>query len=1061
MLHVTVSTTEEGYQNWSFEIDVERGTTVAGLKELLAGPPHNLPVPASNKVLERRGGLLMGLTDKKVVTKEVALVGFVPATLAPAKAPELPAPKPTAPVRAPAVVTLTVKVTTTLEQHQSWQRVVDVPKDVTIADLKRMLTGPPHNLQLVPGQKVLVRQKNQNFLSGTKDTDKVSPELVLLNFNPDGLSPKENKSPTSQTQAQAEEFKNYKRRDVQAEREARKAGEVAYRFMLAKFYEQAAAERRFYSYCKVIEFGKLVLGMTGRPVRRGTPEQPCVVWVLNSSDAVEVDLARTGIFANVSELDPVPTDLVLMGHEVDELEIDATETGYGGVTARVRTANYSAVAKERHPDYVVLLMPQMGAKQTTGTALCAGPARLPKDVLVAIRGAPIVVSTRRMIPPDALNTLPGSGRVGGSVVFSPLRCPFSAYAQKEGVEFDDNGWLIGISDPDTLVSFLTIDMLPEFQESKRSHDDAENRTPALFWGIMDLKYDSMVPLRDRVKMLETGDGRTSRFSGAGAVILRRYKEKYRLEEGPGTGKSAVISANKKLTHDLMVIKGFEHLVPRQVCCNRVYTEDLAEKIMKGLDVGEDDVVVLKLCNRTRAAGVLPVPVLDLDNMLKKVLRAPKDFEGWISRELSKGDAATLEIHYGCLEEQIRHWWSNECPFFVAERLATSTPTTSSWSGKELDYDGTMRVAFALHRKSDKKSPQNRNGLGHMGGGPQTMPEPDDIEIEWLGGYWKLPKEPVESCKLRESIISAAKTGTTYVDTNHLLEVFAAFGDCVQQLFGGSEPVANSLAEYYAAEPELASYLVGRIGIAMRDLSSCRRTVDLARKVLEKAEDGPCKKCAQSFVSRGFGVVDAMTPPGRWTEAQAHFQKSIECLPANASSLYLQGQAHLERGETKLAVDLMRRAMILDLDFRAPYVNLGVAYLRLQQFDAAIAVSEAVLKRHPDSPQSNYHIAVACYHKSLRMEAVIGRPTPEQKEEYDQLRARGLRELIEARDSDEAQRSQHRNRIEAPWTEDDDFMIEFLKPGTGFLGKKRDPKIRAHRPLEIQPDTGWRFIGWRT
>jgi len=476
------------------------------------------------------------------------------------------------------------------------------------------------------------------------------------------------------------------------------------------------------------------------------------------------------------------------------------------------------------------------------------------------------------------------------------------------------------------------------------------------------------------------------------------------------------------------------------------------------------VVVLKLCNRTRAAGVLPVPVLDLDNMLKKILRLPKDLDGWMTRELSKSDDATLGIAYGCLEEQIRHWWSNECPFFVAERLATSVATTSSWSGQPREYDGTMRVAFALRRK-DAKSPQGqrppRGDLERVfGGSSVTMPSAEDIEIEWLGGYWKLPKEPVESCKLRESIISAAKTGTTHVDTNHLLEVFGALGDSVQQLFGGSEPVASTLAEHYAAEPELAAYLVGRIGIAMRDLSSCRRTVDIGRKVLEDAEDGASKRCAQSFISRGFGVVDAMTPPGRWAEAQAHFQKSIEHYPGNASSWYLLGQACLEQGQTKSAVDLLRRAMILDLDFRAPYVNLGVAYLRLGEFDAAVAVSEACLKRHPDSPQCNYHIAVACYHKSLKLETPA-RPSPEQKEAYDQLRARGLHELCEARDSDEAQRSQHRSRIEAPWLEEDDRMGEALKPGSGFLGRRRDLKIRSHRPIEIGPDVGWRFMGWRT
>ena len=46
--------------------------------------------------------------------------------------------------------------------------------------------------------------------------------------------------------------------------------------------------------------------------------------------------------------------------------------------------------------------------------------------------------------------------------------------------------------------------------------------------------------------------------------------------------------------------------------------------------------------------------------------------------------------------------------------------------------------------------------------------------------------------------------------------------------------------------------------------------------------------------------------------------------------------------------------LLDPDFRAPYVNLGVAYLRLKLFEEAIHISEACLERHPSSPQCQCH-----------------------------------------------------------------------------------------------------------
>mmetsp|Transcript_26575 Transcript_26575/g.76284 ORF Transcript_26575/g.76284 Transcript_26575/m.76284 type:complete len:1065 (+) Transcript_26575:182-3376(+) len=1064
MVHVRVSTTEEGHENWAVELDVEQGTTVARLKELLAGPPHHLPVPSGNKVLERRGSLLMGLPDKKPVTPEVALLGFVPETAPKAQAAVLPAPaKIVAPGKA-LVSKVAVKVSTTIENFHHWHIELQVPKDTTIAEFKRILVGNPHNLKLPTGQRVLQRLKNQSYLSGTKDSDRVMPELVLLNFNPEGVSekpavkavaPQEARvaAASPQVSPQSEELTR-----MELIRRVRKQMQDHFAYLKRVHLEEEPAARLANSYARTISFGvgyHAVVSGTARPV---TTEEPRVIWVLNSTDLNEVVLARQDFLKDANWQDRYPTEVVLLGHEVDELQIDEKPSPPGGVFPRIRTANYAAIGRERRPDVVFLLMPQMGMARSNGSAPSSGPAEVPKEVLAACRGAPIILSLRRSIPYSTLGYLSGRAKV----ILGPTRCPFSALAGREGAEFDENGWVLGVQDPESLVTVLKIDMLPEFSETPGTSGEPETRSPALFWGIIDLKYDTSAPIHERVKMLETGDGRTSRFSGAGAVILKRYKEKYRLEEVGGTGKSAAISANKKLTHDLMVQHGYKHLVPRQVCFNRVYSPDLAPKIMEGLEVGECDVVVLKLCNRTRAAGVLPVPVLDLDHMLKRLLCLPKDFDGWLSRESSKADAETLGISYGCLEEQIRHWWSNECPFFVVERLASSVPTASSWSGEQREYDGTMRVAFALHRKDKQSQKSTRSDIErHVGAGSQTMPPPDEIEIDWLGGYWKLPKEPTESCKLRESIISAAKTGTTYVDTNHLLEVFAAMADSVQQLFGGSEPLPATLAERYAGEPELASYLVGRIGIAMRDLSSIRRTVDLARKVLEHAEDGPSKQCAQSFISRGFGVVDGMTPPGRWTEAQAHFQRSIESLPANASSVYLQGQAYLELGQTELAVDFMRRAMILDLDFRAPYVNLGVAYLRLQAFDAAIAVSEACLKRHPDSPQCNYHIALACYHKSLQMEEAFSRPTSDQKREYDSVRARGFHELCEARDSDEAQRLQHRNRVEAPWLEEDDSIQEALKQGAGFLGRKRDPKIRAHRLVEVRPDMGWRFLGWRT
>ena len=87
-------------------------------------------------------------------------------------------------------------------------------------------------------------------------------------------------------------------------------------------------------------------------------------------------------------------------------------------------------------------------------------------------------------------------------------------------------------------------------------------------------------------------------------------------------KFHVISADKKLTHDLMELAGYNHLVPGQACYPRQYDGHLAERIETDLELEEGDKVVLKLCNRSRAAGVIIVPLDELDEVLEEILVPP-------------------------------------------------------------------------------------------------------------------------------------------------------------------------------------------------------------------------------------------------------------------------------------------------------------------------------------------------------------------------------------------------------------------------------------------------------
>ncbi|CAE8605691.1 unnamed protein product, partial [Polarella glacialis] len=185
---------------------------------------------------------------------------------------------------------------------------------------------------------------------------------------------------------------------------------------------------------------------------------------------------------------------------------------------------------------------------------------------------PVVVSSRCPLSGEghaALQTLEEL------LLLPEVRCPFSSSAGDPSTQFADNGWIFAVRGPDALSFALALDLQPAPVESASK---SEARTPAVFWGILDLKYDGSQPVLDRVRVLETGDGRSSKFSGDGAPIAEKARSSYLLRESSVLQKFHVISADKKLTHDLIDLAGYGHIVPDQVCHPRCYDPGLADRI---------------------------------------------------------------------------------------------------------------------------------------------------------------------------------------------------------------------------------------------------------------------------------------------------------------------------------------------------------------------------------------------------------------------------------------------------------------------------------------------------
>eukprot|EP00930_Biecheleria_cincta_P089103 TRINITY_DN78363_c0_g1_i1.p1 TRINITY_DN78363_c0_g1~~TRINITY_DN78363_c0_g1_i1.p1 ORF type:complete len:1129 (-),score=148.74 TRINITY_DN78363_c0_g1_i1:7-3393(-) len=770
--------------------------------------------------------------------------------------------------------------------------------------------------------------------------------------------------------------------------------------------------------------------------RQATVQNPFSFWVLCASDSVEGALARDGVFDNVNALSKTPCEIVLCGDGLSQT-VELGPKPYSGVPRPyVRGLPLHSIADSApEPDLVIVLMPAMTLHEDGQMSISS--SFLPENPRQFFGSKSIVISTRFCCSSKELELL--EERLKGRALFVMQRNMLSALHWNSCADFDDNGWITCVAGFEGLEILLTSRFTPP---GRRAISEGACN-PALFWGILDLKYDPNRPILERVQVLEAGDGRVSKFSNDGEIIVTHFNERYHLSELTYKGKAEAVCANKKLTHDLAKLCGYEHLLPRQACFPRVYASDLAARIGQELDLGPDGFVVLKLLNLNRGAGVVPVQASKLDEVLQTLLRPPMDLQQWLADQ-----AATIQPQWGSFDEQARFWWSNECPHFVAERLCHSMPTLDA--GKR--YDGTMRVSFVLHRRSGqviRPKPWAPSGRKPV---LEALPESAELAVDWLGGYWKLPKVDMDAPELRSRVVSAARTGgTAAVDVTHLLEIYAALGDLVQQLLGGSEPRLDSqlLHNLYGRESSLASYFATQFAMFKRPPTL--DWLDVAEGFLVACRDSSMKRCAESFLNRARGLVEAAALSRSWDSAQEWFHRSIENWPANAMSHYLLGVASLELGKTQRAADLLAHSLLLDPDYKPIYVNLGAAFLRLRRFDEAAAMSEALLERHPTAAQGHYHFGLACYQQLLALQAqlVVHRQgnhgsteTVEERElskKFHKLRQRALNALSECRG--EGSRSY-------PWLKKDELMLEALD------GHSELPRV------ELPEAAGWLLMAWR-
>ncbi|CAJ1452628.1 unnamed protein product [Effrenium voratum] len=339
-------------------------------------------------------------------------------------------------------------------------------------------------------------------------------------------------------------------------------------------------------------------------------------------------------------------------------------------------------------------------------------------------------------------------------------------------------------------------------------------------------------------------------------------------------------------------------------------------------------------------------------------------------------------------------------------------------------------------------------FGHRKGASETL-TPEDIEVDWLGGYWKLPSADMtpgwqaslvfqNSNLVRERIISQAKTGTAPVKPYILTEIYAALSAALQQLFGAAEFTSARLAEQYRSQPELAAYLTARCAMSMREpeqrLQGLRSCLSDVERSTMRFTSSPAKSCVQSFVHRAHGE---------------HFDKAIEVYPTNSNALSLLGICALELGQLQRALILMNKSLLLDSDFRAPYVNLGVAYLRLAVSEEGEKAQDlgcfGFFPAKQEAKVITKTYGVACAQLFFLERDPL---TPAAAE----FRRRSRQELLEARRTDwqEAQARGTARKQQAPWLSVDDKTLQAVEA----------PMPPAPKPIKLPEYVGWRLFFWR-
>ena len=222
---------------------------------------------------------------------------------------------------------------------------------------------------------------------------------------------------------------------------------------------------------------------------------------------------------------------------------------------------------------------------------------------------------------------------------------------------------------------------------------------------------------------------------------------------------------------------------------------------------------------------------------------------------------------------------------------------------------------------------------------------------------KDPDDPEAHQTLAAAFARAGKTDDARREARRAIELAPDRAEAHQAL-GLIEEGANS----FAAATELyrkAASLDGNVEFRL-DLA---RSLFLESKLPEaQAEWDKIAKDFQTNLDVQFALADAHRDLGRFEDAQGAYAAALNLAPEGSEKridiLLEQGRLVADRGQPNEALGLLTRARAEAPKDADVHYNLGVLYVRLAEYDAAVTSFREAVKLKPDLAKAHNNMGVA-------------------------------------------------------------------------------------------------------